>query len=155
MKWTGRWTGKWTGLMLCAMLLAPTIACAQEAQSLPTIKLPAEAERVLRDYEAAWTGRDPAKLANLFHPEGFVMSMGVQPVKGREAIQKHYARAGGPLHLRAIGYAASDTIGYIVGMFRGNGPTDGGKFVLALFRSNAKEPWLIAVDMDNTIGTDR
>jgi ketosteroid isomerase-like protein len=142
---------KLKGLLLSALLFAPVVARAQEAP--PTITIPAAAERVLRDYEAAWTGRDPLKLANLFHPEGFVMSMNTPPVKGREAIQKHYQRAGGPLHLRPIAYAASDTIAYIIGMYRGNGPTDGGKFVLALRRSSAKQPWLIAADMDNTISS--
>lgn len=139
-------------LLLLLALLAPGRAAAQTpAPSFPTITIPQQAERVLRDYEAAWTGRSPARLAALFHPEGFVLSNGKQAVKGRTAIEKHYQNAGGPLHLRPIAFTAADTVAYIIGMYGARPGEDGGKFVLVLRRSNARQPWLIGADMDNPL----
>ena len=143
---------RYIGLTLVCLLGACADAApAQQAQAHASVALPPAAERVLRDYETAWRAHDAAALAALFHPEGFVLSSGAPPVRGRAAIQKHYAGQGGSLHLRAIEYAAQDTIGYIIGMFGGSANQDSGKFVLALRRSNASQPWLIAADMDNHI----
>lgn len=119
---------------------------------LPSVELPAPLERVLRDYERAWQGRDAAGLAALFAEDGFVLSNRSQPVRGREAIRRHYERAGGPLALRALAFATSDSVGYIVGAFATQtGGPDVGKFVLAL-RRRPGGPWLIAADIDNAIG---
>jgi ketosteroid isomerase-like protein len=117
---------------------------------MPTVELPTDLGRVLRDYEAAWQARDANRLAALFHDDGFVLSSGSPPVRGRTAIAQHYARAGGELHLRSIAYGAQDTIGYIIGVFRGSGEIEGGKFLLALRRADKEQPWLIAADMDNS-----
>ena len=73
--------------------------------------------RVLTDYETAWARKDAAALAALFADDGFVLSIGVPPVRGRAAIQEHYARAGGPLSLRALAFATSGDLGYIIGAF--------------------------------------
>ncbi|MFL5539724.1 MAG: DUF4440 domain-containing protein, partial [Longimicrobiaceae bacterium] len=60
-----------------------------------------------------------------------------------------YAAYDGPLRLRAMGYAAGDLVGYIVGGYRyGDAAGDAGKFVLALRRTPGG-PWMIAADMDN------
>jgi hypothetical protein len=72
--------------------------------SLPSVALPA-LDRVLRDYERAWRSRDAAKLADLFTEDGFVLSNGSPPVRGRAAIRAAYTDAGGPLALRALAYA--------------------------------------------------
>jgi hypothetical protein len=144
--------------VLCyvVLLALPSWATAQEVGAAPpSITLTPEAERVLRDYEAAWTARDPEKLALLFHPEGYVLSSGSPPVMGRAAIAQHYKGAGGPLHLRAIAYSAADTIAYIIGVYRHSSQVESGKFVLALRRSNPRQPWLIAADMDNTNSRER
>jgi ketosteroid isomerase-like protein len=128
----------------------PGRAPAQEgAVAMATAQLPADLDRVLRDYETAWQAHDASRLAALFHEDGFVLSSGSPPVRGRAAIAQHYARAGGELHLRAIAYGTQDTIGYIIGAFRGAGEVEGGKFLLALRRANNQQPWLIAADMDN------
>ena len=125
----------------------PTPAPAPSA--LPSVTLPPELDRVLRDYERAWTARDPAGLAALFTEDGMTLSMGRLPVRGRPAIAQGYASAGGALSLRAVSYATADTVGYIVGGYAERaGAADIGKFVLALRRSRGG-PWRIAADIDN------
>jgi ketosteroid isomerase-like protein len=117
---------------------------------LPSVTLPPELDRVLRDYEQAWQARDPAGLAALFAEDGFVLASSRPPVRGREAIRAAYAAAGGPLALRALAYATEGKLGYIIGAFgREKGGEDSGKFVLALRRGDDGR-WLIAADMDNS-----
>jgi ketosteroid isomerase-like protein len=120
-----------------------------ERESLPSVALPPELDRVLRDSERAWRARDAAGLAALFTEDGFVLSGGRPPVRGRSAVQSRYTGSGGPLHLRAVAYAVDDTVGYIIGTYGGTPATiDEGKFVLALRRRPGAR-WLIAADMDN------
>ena len=116
---------------------------------LPSIQLPPELARVLTDYETAWRARDAAALARLFAEDGFVMSSGQLPVRGRAAIEERYAGSGGPLFLRAFAYAVEGKTGYILGGFtnRQSG-ADIGKFTLTLSRG-ADGRWLIFSDMDN------
>ena len=143
-----------TALALVLIAAAPVAARAQEpAQEarpvLPTAALPPEVERVLRDYERLWMAGDAAGLAGLFAEDGFVLQNGQAPVRGRDAIRAAYARAGGSLRLRALGYEADGTVGYIVGAYGyGEGEGDMGKFVLALRRAPGG-PWMIAADIDN------
>jgi ketosteroid isomerase-like protein len=135
-------------LLIALVLCAPARTHAQQSAT-QTVELPAELARVLRDYESAWRARDPQRLAALFHPDGFVLSSGSPPVRGRAAIAQQYRNAGGNLYLHAVSYAVSDTVGYIIGLFGGT-PTDhGGKFVLTLRRQNVRQPWLIGADIDN------
>jgi ketosteroid isomerase-like protein len=117
---------------------------------LPSIALPPELDRVLRDYERAWRAHDAAALAALFAEDGFVMSSGRPPARGRQAIRVAYANSGGPLALRAFAGSTDGAIGYIIGGFgREAGSADSGKFVLALKRGR-DGGWLIAADMDNS-----
>lgn len=104
---------------------------------------------MLRDYEKAWTAKDAEALAALFTADGFVLSNGKPPVRGRAAIRAAYAGAGGPLFLRALSYSTDGSVGYIIGGFamKSDGP-DGGKFILAL-RKGESGAWLIEADMDN------
>jgi len=126
-----------------------TLAQTATAAQLPTVTLPPELARVLSDYEAAWQAHDAEKLAALFAEDGFVLSLGRPPVRGRDAIRKQYANAGGPLSLRAFAYATAGSIGYIIGGFtRRKGDPDTGKFTLTL-RKAADGRWLIVSDMDN------
>jgi len=133
--------------VLC--LAARGAAQAPVPASLPSVALPPPLARVLTDYEAAWGKKDAAALASLFAEDGFVLSNGVPPVRGRAEIQKHYARAGGPLSLRALAFATDGTVGYIIGGFaRQKGEPDNGKFTLTL-KKDAGGRWLIMSDMDN------
>jgi ketosteroid isomerase-like protein len=126
-------------------LLAPSV----EAGEVPSVPLPAELARVLTDYEAAWQRKDAHELAALFAEDGFVLSSGVLPVRGRAAIEKHYAGQGGPLSLRAFAYSTEGSIGHIIGGFaRQKGAADIGKFTLTL-RKSKDGRWLITSDMDN------
>jgi len=126
---------------------------AEEAAAPPgeaSVELPPELARVLTDYEAGWKAGDAAALANLFAEEGFVLSNGRAPVKGRPAIQKLYTRNGSPLSLRAFAYATNGDVGYIVGGYGGErGKPDDGKFTLTL-RKAGDGRWLIVSDMDNS-----
>ena len=138
--------------LIGATLLATPAATARAqppADSMPSVALPPDLDRVLRDYERAWRARDAAGLAALFTEDGFVLSGSRPPARGHAAIQERYTGAGGPLHLRAVAYAADDTVAYIIGMY---GPTpeqgSNGKFTLTL-RRRPGGPWLIASDMDN------
>lgn len=125
---------------------------AGAADSLPSVTLPPELDRVLRDYERGWRARDASALARLFAADGFVLRPGHPPVRGRAAIARAYAGAGGALHLRALAFATADTTGWIVGAYGAEpGARDAGKFVLAL-RRRPGGAWEIAADMDNGNG---
>lgn len=148
-----------TGLILAASACGAQPAAgaagatgAAAAAPLPSVTLPPELDRVLRDYERAWSARDADGLAALFADDGFVLANGAAPRRGRAAIAEGYRGSGGPLALRALGYATADTVGWIAGAFaRAPGEPDGGKFVLALRRAAVGQPWRIAADIDNPI----
>ena len=139
-------------LLLCfaAVSAANAQSPAAAAPQLPSVSLPEELDRVLRDYEAAWRSGDASKVAALFSADGFVLQNGRAPVRGRDAIGKAYAgQAGGELKLRALAYAVADTVGYILGAYTyGNAPGDIGKFTVTLRRPRGA-PWEIFSDMDN------
>jgi ketosteroid isomerase-like protein len=125
------------------------LAQAPEPALPPSVDLPPELARVLRDYEAAWSRKDAAALARLFTEDGYVMANGAAPVKGRAAVEKHYTGSGGPLFLRAFAYAAEGAVGYILGGFTSQqGAPDAGKFTLTL-RKGGDGRWLIVSDMDS------
>jgi len=142
---------------LAASILAvlPAIARAQTPSAsapLPSVVLPRELDRVLRDYERAWQAGDVAALAALFTADGFALSNGKPAVRGHDAIRAAYQNAGGPLRLRALAYAVQDTVGYVIGAYgygRDSTVLDSGKFILALRREGGGQ-WLIAGDIDNT-----
>ncbi len=118
---------------------------------LPSVELPGELDRVLRDYEKAWKAGDAEALAALFTGDGFVSSR-FGWIRGTDAIEGKYSNASGDLRLRAHAYATSDSVGYIVGAY-GYGDSaaemDRGKYVLAL-RRGENGSWLIAADLDNS-----
>nr|WP_223115473.1 nuclear transport factor 2 family protein [Luteimonas suaedae] len=117
---------------------------------LPEVALPPQLDRVLRDYERAWRAGDAVALASLFAEDGFVLQSNRPPIRGRSAIRAVYeGQGGGQLRLRALAFAAGDTIGYIIGAYGyDNTPGDTGKFTLTLRRASGG-PWLIFSDMDN------
>lgn len=146
---------------LALLILASTLtAAALQSQEripatiasveLPSVTLPPELDRVLRDYERAWGAGDVPALVALFTEDGFVLQPGRPPARGRDALARVYqGQGGGPLRLRALAFATSGDVGYIIGGFRyGDEPSDGGKFTLTL-RRGADRRWLIASDMDN------
>jgi ketosteroid isomerase-like protein len=141
--------GEGLTLMVPLIVSLTLLAQAVVASALPSVTLPPELARVLTEYESAWQQKDARALAELFAEDGFVLSSGVPPVRGRQAIQKHYSGQGGPLSLRALAYTVEGSTGYIIGGFaRQTGQPDIGKFTLTL-RKSADGRWLIMSDMDN------
>ena len=61
-----------------------------DAPIQPSVTLPAELDRVLRDYESAWGARSPDALASLFTDDGFVLQPGRLPARGRDDILRAY-----------------------------------------------------------------
>lgn len=136
-------------LFILVSLVAATAQQGSAPASLPSVTLPPELDRVLRDYETAWTAKDAARLAKLFAEDGYVLPGGSPPVKGRAAIEAYYTGHGGPLFLRAIAYATEGKVGYIIGGYTGTAASpDEGKFTLTL-RKGSDGRWLIMSDMDN------
>lgn len=125
-------------------------ASAPAPAPLPSITLPPAIARVLRDYEKAWVARDDAALARLFVADGYALPNGQPPAAGADAIRAAYAgNSGSPLALRALHYAESGDMAYVIGGFGAQaGQPDFGKFVLVLRRGN-DGVWRIAADMDN------
>jgi ketosteroid isomerase-like protein len=134
--------------MRFALTLLVLCGSSAAAADLPSATLPPELARVLTDYESAWQRKDAAALASLFAEDGFVLSGGRPPVRGREAITAHYTGKGGPLALRALASSTAGDTGFIVGAYaEQRGQPDAGKFTLTLRKDGAR--WLIFSDMDN------
>ncbi len=135
-------------LLIALLALWARVAGAQA----PSVPLPPELDRVLRDYENAWASGNPEAVAKLFAPDGYALPSRKPHAKGHEAIKQAYAGPGGALRLRAVAYATGDSIGYIIGAYRygEREGADAGKFLLALKKERSGR-WLIAADMDNSI----
>ena len=143
-------------ILLALWFVGPGLLLAQPDRptpaSLPSVVLPPELDRVLRDYEQQWQARSPSGLAALFAEDGFVLQSGRLPVRGRAGIEQAYRNAGGPLVLRALAFAATDSVGYIIGGYSSQPDApDVGKFIL-LLRRELGGPWRIVADMDNGNG---
>jgi len=135
-------------VFVIAWFIAGPSSAQTPAPSLPSVMLPAPLARVLTDYETAWQRKDAAALAALFTEDGFVLSSGTPPVRGRAQIEKHYTGQGGPLALRALAFATEGSLGYIIGGFaRAKDEPDTGKFTLTLRKAGSR--WMIMSDMDN------
>jgi hypothetical protein len=121
-------------------------------EPLPPVALPAELERVLRDYERHWRNGNAHELAALFTEDGFVARRGGW-MRGRQALLDALQGTSSDLRLRAVAYAVDGGVGYIVGAY-GYGDqsssADRGMFILTL-RRGAGGRWLIAADLDGAI----
>ena len=97
-------------LILSLLVMLPSLAIAQGTNAppapLPSIVLPPELDRVLRDYERGWRAGDEKALADLFTEDGFVPWSGGW-VRGRDGIRRNYQNSQGDLHLRAVAYAVA------------------------------------------------
>ena len=136
------------GIVLLVLGAGRVVSQTASTAAQASVALPPELARVLTDYEKSWQAGDAAALALLFTQDGFVLSSGQSPVRGRVAIQKVYTGRGSPLSLRAFAYAVNGNVGYIIGGYSSApGKPDEGKFTLTLREINGR--WLIASDMDN------
>jgi STE24 endopeptidase len=124
---------------------------AERPPGPPSVELPAEIAAVLRGYEAAWSAKDAQGLAELFAPDGFVLSSGRPFVRGRTAIAEAYAGQGYAMNLRAVAHRTDGRVGWVAGAYRDSGADhDLGKFLLALEKGEDGR-WQIAADMDNSL----
>lgn len=138
-------------LLAAAAIFAAGFVAGDEQPSdrHPSARLPTDLQRVLDDYTTAWVAKDEKALAALFTEDGWVLSNGSPPVRGRARIERRYRESGGPLVLRALAWAKEGDLGYIIGGYsRHAGEPDVGKFTLTLVRSEGGR-WLIVSDMDN------
>ena len=112
---------------------------------LPSVELPPDLARVLRDYERAIKASDGPALAALFTEDAlFATRRGW--IRGREAIQNAGRNEEGDLRIRAQAFTVHDSVGYIAGTVAdGSKPSqsDLAKVVLTL-RRGADGRWLIA-----------
>lgn len=137
-------------ILMAAPLWAQKPAEQASVKALPGVVLPPQLDRVLRDYERAWSAGDAEALASLFAEDGFLLQSNAPPIRGRRAVQAAYQGQGGvPLKLRALAFAAGGTQGYIIGAYGyGTQSGDAGKFTLTLHRTPGGR-WMIVSDMDN------
>ncbi len=135
---------------LLAAAAALIFSASTAAQTPPTVILPPDVDRVLKDYESAWVAKDTAALAKLFISGGMALPSGQMPALGDESIRQAYApHVGSPLNLRAFAYAASGDLGYVIGGWGGAADKpEYGKFVLVLRKIGGR--WMIVADMDNS-----
>lgn len=119
---------------------------------LPSIELPPEMERVLRDYERYWHAGNAEALVELFTDDGFVARRGGW-IRGQTALREALQRTSSDLRLRAVAYESDGRVGYILGAYGyGNEPSipDRGMFILTLRRAEAGR-WFITADLDGAI----
>lgn len=120
-------------------------------EPLPSIVLPAELDRVLRDYERYWRSGNAEGLVSLFTPDGMIRRRGW--IQGQAALRAGLQGSEGDLRLRAVGFAVDETVAYILGAYgygAGPQPPDRGVFILTL-RREGDGPWLITADLDASI----
>ncbi len=136
--------------MLLGAVFALALNVPALAQTPPTISLPAEVDKVLKDYENAWIAKDTGALAKLFTADGMALPSSQMPAQAAESITNAYSQnVGSPLNLRPFAYAASGELAYVIGGWGGAvDKPEYGKFVLVLRRVDGR--WLIAADMDNS-----
>jgi ketosteroid isomerase-like protein len=121
-------------------------------EALPSVALPAELARVLRDYEQHWRGGNAERLVALFTEDGMVARRGGW-IRGQQALQENLQGTSSDLRLRAVAYAVDGRVGYIVGAY-GYGDqsasSDRGLFILTL-RQREDGLWLIVADLDGAV----
>lgn len=145
-------------LLFCLLWSAGYVVAQQSGASFPptdslaSVTLPPELDRVLRDYEREWQANNTEKLVALFTSDGFVMQPRRPAIRGQANLKEAYrGGAGQPLFLRALSFAQDGSVGYIIGAYRTKATAnDIGKFILAL-RKGTDGRWLITADMDNSV----
>lgn len=128
----------------------------RQPESLPSVELPADLDRVLRDYERHWAAGNADSLVALFTADGFVARRGGW-IRGEAGLRDSLGGTSSDLRLRAVSYATSGDVGYIIGNYgygSDPGSPDRGMFILTLDRQ-ADGRWLIAADLDGAIRSGR
>ena len=120
------------------------------ADQPPVVSLPADLNRVLRDFEKAYASKDGAAVASLFLPDGMEMLANRPPVRGRDAVEKFYSGASQSIVFRPFVFAESGDVAFIIGGYSPapGGGADANKFVFTLRKVDGK--WLIESAMSNS-----
>lgn len=132
--------------------LGPHPSQRRPPEPLPSVELPPELDRVLREYEQHWQAGNAEALVALFTKDGFVARRGGW-IRGQAGLRKALQNSSSDLRLRAVAYAIDERVGYIIGAYGyGNEPSvsDRGIFILTL-RRNEGGRWFIAADLDGAI----
>lgn len=130
--------------------LGPHPSQRTRPEPLPTVDLPPELDRILREYERHWRAGDAEALVALFTEDGFVARRGGW-IRGREGLRQSLEGTSSHLRLRAVAYEVDDRVGYIIGAYRyGQESADRGMFILTLRQAQAGG-WLITADLDGSI----
>lgn len=130
--------------------LGPHPSQRARPESLPTVELPPELDRILREYEQHWRAGEAEALVALFTEDGFVARRGGW-IRGRQGLRQSLEGTSSHLRLRAVAYEIDDRVGYIIGAYRyGQESEDRGMFILTLRRGQAGR-WLITADLDGSI----
>lgn len=132
--------------------LGPHPSQRPSPEPLPSVELPPELDRVLREYEQHWRGGNAEALVALFTEDGFVARRGGW-IRGQAGLRDALQRTSSDLRLRAVAYAVDERVGYIVGAYGyGDQPgiPDRGMFILALRRGEDAR-WLVAADLDGAV----
>ncbi len=120
--------------------------------SLPSVPLPPELDRVLREYERHWREGNTEALVALFTEDGMVARRGGW-IRGQAGLRDALQNTSGDLRLRAVAYALEESVGYVIGAYGyGDQPgiPDRGMFILALRRGEDGR-WLVEADLDGAI----
>jgi hypothetical protein len=121
-------------------------------EPLPSVELPPELARVLRDYERHWHAGRADSLVALFTEDGFIARRGGW-VRGTAALREGLQQTSSDLRLRAVAWSVDGRVGYIIGNYgygTDQGIPDRGMFVLTLRRGDGGR-WLISADLDGAI----
>src|SRR5690606_41558231 len=103
-------------VLLFLLLTSASTVSAQDAPShtaLPSIELPAELARVLRDYGRAWAAGDETALAELFTEDGFVPTADGW-VRGKAEIRRVYEGWSCALQFRARACGPAGRLGCVL-----------------------------------------
>ncbi|CAN5647008.1 hypothetical protein BH23GEM9_BH23GEM9_32760 [soil metagenome] len=132
-------------------LLGPHPSQRRAPEPLPSVSLPPELDRVLRDYERYWRAGNADALVALFTEDGMVARRGGW-IRGRASLRESLQGTSSDLRLRTIAYKVEGHVGYMIGAYSyGDGPPgDRGMFILTLRRAEGG-PWLITADLDGSI----
>ena len=114
-------------------------------EGLPVIDVPADVQRLLREFETHWRARDARAFAALFTADG-LMQVGGGWRLGPGAIHNARLGAGGNIRLDPQSFGGNGSYAHVAGSYGRVGeppPGELGKFLLVLEKA-ANGPWRIA-----------
>jgi uncharacterized protein (TIGR02246 family) len=137
----------------CVAGLALAAACAKPAEPAFTQTEANQIRQRTQAFEAAFNGKDPAKLVAYYTPESVLMPPNAPTVRGTDPIRQFYvdlyAQGGTDLEMETKDLRGHGPLAYEAGAFslnrrpsQGNASRDRGKYVF-IWRKQADGSWLI------------